>query len=326
MRSGKPGRDFDIGPIASLDGFYRYTLWFLRPEPPVNLTLLRAFHLVAQAGSFTGAARAGAVSQPTLSAQVRALEASYGVSLLNRHSRKITLTPMGQSLMAITTRLFAAEDEARALLAGARNLTRGLLRITADSPTHVMPLLARLKQRHEGLTFSLSTGNSSDVIQNILNFEADVGVTAKQTSDPRIFSRAIRKDKLVVFIPKRHRWAHRRAIMLGALGECDIVLRERGSVTREVFEARLAEKGVKPRKLIEVQTREAVREAVLAGFGVGVVFESELGRDQQTHSLAVEDADLVVTEYLICLEERRGLPLVRSFLEAAESLLGEAPA
>jgi DNA-binding transcriptional LysR family regulator len=189
-----------------------------------------------------------------------------------------------------------------------------------------MPLLALLKQRHAGLTFSLSTGNSSDVIQNIVSFAADVGVTAKQTSDPRIYSRAIRKDKLVVFVPKRHRWAHRRTLMLDELGACDIVLRERGSVTREVFEARLAENGVKPGKLMEVQTREAVREAVLAGFGVGIVFESELGRDPQTHPLAVKDADLVVTEYLICLEERRGLPLVRSFLEAADALLRQAPA
>jgi DNA-binding transcriptional LysR family regulator len=84
-----------------------------------------------------------------------------------------------------------------------------------------------------------------------------------------------------------------------------------------VFEARLAEAGVKPRRLIEVETREAVREAVSAGFGVGIIFESELGHDPTVRPIVVEDADLTVREYAVCLEERRRQPLLRSFLDAA---------
>ncbi|HEY5300224.1 MAG TPA: LysR substrate-binding domain-containing protein [Acetobacteraceae bacterium] len=289
----------------------------------MNLTLLRAFHLVAHAGGFTQAARTGAASQPTLSAQVRALEASFGVTLFNRYGRGIALTPLGQSVFAITTRLFAAEDEARALLAGERLLTRGQLRVVADSPTHVMPLLALLRRRHAGLTFTLRVGNSSEVIHRVLDFEADVGVTARQTSDPRIFSQALRQDRLVLFVPTRHPWARRSGAAMAELEEHDLVIRERGSITREVFEAHLAEHGVRPRRLIEVQTREAVREAVIAGFGVGIVFESELGDDAQTRAVIVRDADLLVTEYLICLEERRGLPLVRGFLDAAAEIRGD---
>jgi len=286
----------------------------------MNLTLLRAFHLVAQAGGFTQAARTGAASQPTLSAQVRTLEASYGVALINRYGRGITLTPVGQSLFTITAKLFSAEDEATALLAGERVLTRGQLRVVADSPTHVMPLLAMLKQRHEGLTFTLRVGNSSEVIHKVLDFEADVGVTARQTSDPRIFSQVLRQDRLVLFVSARHVWARRSRVSITELQSHDLVIRERGSVTREVFEARLVERGVRPRRLIEVQTREAVREAVLAGFGIGIVFESELGDDRQTHPISVGDADLLVTEYLICLEERRTLPLVRGVLDAATAV------
>jgi len=281
-------------------------------------TLLRAFHLVAQAGSFTRAARAGGVSQPTLSAQVRALEAAHGVSLFNRHGRKVTLTPLGQNLLAITTRLFAAEDEASALLAGARTLTRGHLRIAADSATHVMPLLATLRQRHGGLTFSLRIGNSSDVIELVLGYEADIGVTAKPTSDPRLHSIPIRIDRLVLFVPAAHPWAGQRRIGIRLLQGADLVIRERGSITREVFEARLAEAGIRPRTLVEVQTREAVREAVVAGFGIGIVFASELGEDPTLRPVEVTDADLTVAEYMICREDRRRLPLVRSLLDLAQ--------
>lgn len=285
----------------------------------MNLTLLRAFHQVAQAGSFTGAARAGAASQPTLSSQVRALEAGSGAALFNRSGHTISLTPLGHSLLALTTRLFAAEEEAQALLAGTLTLTRGQLRIAADSPTHVMPPLSELKRWYEGVTFTLRIGNSAEVIHRVLDFEADVGVTAKQTSDPRLYCRKLRSDRLVLFVPVHHPWARRRSVAIAEVANRDLVIRERGSITREVFEDRLAEHGVRPRHLVEVQTREAVREAVIAGFGIGIVFSTELGQDFQTRPIAVRDADLLVTEYVICLEERRGLPLVRGFLQAVEA-------
>jgi aminoethylphosphonate catabolism LysR family transcriptional regulator len=281
----------------------------------MSLTSLKAFHLVAQAGGFTKAARAGRVSQPTISAQVRMLEEEHGVRLFDRRGRSVSLTPLGQSLCAITTRLFAAEEEADGLLAGSKTLTRGHLRVAADSASHVMPLLAKLKRRHAGLTFSLRIGNSSDVLGQILDYSADVAVTAKQTSDPRIHSILLRTDRLVVFVPAAHRWARRRHIGLGDLEGAELVIRERGSITREVFETRLAEAGVRPGALVEVQTREAVREAVASGFGIGIIFDSEFGQDPACRKLAVMGADLSVAEYVICLEERRRIPLVRSFLD-----------
>jgi len=96
----------------------------------------------------------------------------------------------------------------------------------------------------------------------------------------------------------------------------DIVLRERGSVTHEVFEGRLAEAGIRPGGLLEVQSREAVREAVGAGFGLGIVFDAEFRSGEGLRKVAITDADLAVAEYAVCLEERRRIPLVRGFLDA----------
>jgi LysR family transcriptional regulator, low CO2-responsive transcriptional regulator len=97
-------------------------------------------------------------------------------------------------------------------------------------------------------------------------------------------------------------------------------VRERGSITREVFEQRLAQTATAAGSLIEVQTREAVREAVAAGFGVGVVFDSEFGNDVRFHAIEVSDADLSVGEYVVCLQERRRLAVVRAFLDAAREM------
>ncbi|HET7679560.1 MAG TPA: LysR substrate-binding domain-containing protein [Xanthobacteraceae bacterium] len=281
------------------------------------MTQLRAFHLVADAGSFSLAARTAGLSQPTLSAQVRALEASYAVDLFDRRGRGVRMTPTGQSLFALTTRLVAAEEEARALLTGGRALTRGHLRVSADSAYHVMPILAELKRLHAGLTFTLKIDNSAAVLDHLTEHGADIAVMAKMTSDPRIYSMKLREDRLIVFVPQGHAWSRRRQIRMSELAGRDIVVRERGSITREVFEARLAQAGVVSGSLIEVQTREGVREAVAAGFGVGVVFDSEFGTEARFHAIEVSDSDLTVGEYVACLQERRRLPVVRAFLNVA---------
>jgi aminoethylphosphonate catabolism LysR family transcriptional regulator len=282
----------------------------------MSTSLLRAFHLVAEVQSFTAAAREAGLSQPTLSAQVKKLEARHGVSLFNRRGRRLELTPMGQDLFQVTARLFAAQAEAEALLAGAATLRRGHLRIAADSATHVMPLLAQLKRHHGSVTFSLRIANSAEVMAAVLAYDADIGVAARRSSDPRLFSLALRQDHLVVFVPHGHAWSRRKRISVSEIDGRDVVIREPGSVTREVFETQLAEADVKPAALIEVQSREAVREAVLAGFGLGVVFHSEQGADRGIHTLEVDGVDLTVAEYVICLAENRRLPLVRAFIAA----------
>jgi aminoethylphosphonate catabolism LysR family transcriptional regulator len=286
----------------------------------VTYSGLAAFHAVAEAESFTGAARARNVSQPTLSAQVRALEDAYGVRLFDRIGRQIRLTPLGQNLFVITARLFAAEDEAQDLLAGTRTLQRGHLRIAADSPTHVMTALAHMRQKYPGLTFSLTIGNSSEVVDQIMDFAADVAITARQNSDPRLHTVKLRADRLVAFVGTGHAFAKRRSIPIEAFAGQDIVLRERGSITREVFESRLSESGVKPANLLEVQSREAVREAVTAGFGIGVVFNAEFFDDAKLNKLEVTGAGLAVAEYAACRAERRRIPLVRSFFETVQDL------
>lgn len=281
---------------------------------------LRAFHLVAESGSFSAAARDSGLSQPNLSGQVTALEKAYGVRLFDRRGRQVVPTETGRQLQGITARIFSAQDEAQALLAGEQTLTRGHLRIAADSAHHVVPIMAALKKRAGSLTFALSIDNSAVVLERLLRHEADVAVMAKSVSDPRLHSTRLRSDRIVLFVPRSHVLAKRNRVPLAALAEQELVLRERGSITREVLEQAMASAGIQPRSIVEVQTREGVREAVAAGFGIGAVFLSELGEDRRFHPVAVSDTDLAVAEYAVCLAERRRVALVRAFMDEAGRL------
>lgn len=282
---------------------------------------LKAFHAVALAGSFTRAAAAIGLSQPTLSSQVALLEATHSVSLFDRKRRGVTLTPTGKRLLDVTSRIFAAEEEALDLLRGARSIQTGHLRIAADNASHVMPVLARLRAANPGITFSMSIDNSTNILQRLLDYEADLGVMARLTTDPRIFSLQLKRDRLILFVPFDHPLAARGSVAIAELQGVDIVIREPGSVTREVFEASLTRGGIRPGRLIEVQSREAVRETVAAGFGIGVIFESELGSDPAFLPVVVRDADLGVAEYVACLENRRRIANIKGFLDIVQELV-----
>jgi DNA-binding transcriptional LysR family regulator len=114
--------------------------------------------------------------------------------------------------------------------------------------------------------------------------------------------------------------ARRKSVRIADLAGRDLVVREMGSITREVVEGRLARERIATGQVFDVATREAVREAVAAGFGVGVVFASEAGRDERLRALAIIDVDVAVAEYAICRIERRKLGLVARFLDTAQQL------
>ncbi len=286
----------------------------------MNLTHVLAFHRVATAGSFTIASRLAGVSQPTLSAQVRSLEQSAGVALFERGGRGVRLTAAGEQLFAATRKLAEAMDEVSRLLATSRSPSRGHLRIAADSAVHVLPVLAELKKSAASLSFSLHIDNSAAVIARVISGTADIGIMARPTDNPRLFSTMIRQDRLVLLVSRKDPLAHRKRVRLTDLAGRDLVVRERGSITREVAEARLAAAGIRTGQVFDVGTREAVAEAVAAGFGVGLAFASEVGRDPRLVAIRIQDADVAVAEYAICLLERRSLGSVAKFLETAHQL------
>ncbi len=281
----------------------------------MNYSHLRAFHAVASQGSFTKAATALHVTQPTISDQVKALEQRYNVILFERRGHHITLTSVAQALLEITQRQFSLEAEAEQLLTAAKGLAQGLLRVSADAPYHVVPLLGRFNRLHPGIRLTLDFGNSTKVLDALFERHTDIAVLPNIGHDHRLFSTLIRRDKLVAFVPKGHEWAGKRSLPLVALAEQRLVLREHGSTTRAVFEHALQQSGITMGPVMEIGSREGVREAVAAGLGIGIVGATEFGNDRRLHAINLQGNGLEVTEYAACLDERRMIRTINAFFE-----------
>jgi aminoethylphosphonate catabolism LysR family transcriptional regulator len=286
-------------------------------QEPMSITQLKAFHIVAQSGGFSQAARDMATSQSTLSAHVRDLEAVSGVNLLERKPRGVSLSQQGERLFEITARLFQAENEATAFLRGEAGAAGGHLRVAADGPILPLPILSRLKAQRPKLTFSLSVDNSARVVEQIIDYRADVAITARAPDDPRLYGIKFLSMRLGLCVPVAHPLAQRQSVSVTELEGVSFVMRERGSRTREIFEKNLSAHGITIQQVVEISSREGVREAIANGVGCGVVADLEFGHDARLSFVPLHDASELIDEYAICLAERRHLPLLRSFIEEA---------
>lgn len=291
----------------------------------MKYTQLRSFHHVAQTGSFTAAAKALNISQPTVTEQVRDLEATYKVELFIRYKRKVHLTAVGRSLFEITLRLFGVVGETEAFLKAAHDHGAGHLRISSVMPFFILRALNVFRDQHPMVKLSVSAGNSADILRSLLTYDADVGILSDHDPDPRLYTRVHNSHSIVAIVSPGHPWAARTTIRTKDLEGQQMVIREFGSNTRRIFEATLAEKGVTPKVMMEIEGGPSVLEAVAAGHGIGVYGLLSLPEGHRLKVLHFEDADMMLNRYLACLRERREESLVRAFFDAADSDEGRKP-
>lgn len=281
----------------------------------MRLTQLRSFHAVATEGSFTRAAQALHVSQPTVTTQVKQLEELYQVELFHRTGRRIRPTEIGERLLQLSRQIFGLEHEAVQVLRDAGELRSGHLRVAAVGPSHVTKMLAAFNQRYPDINISVGTGNSEDVLTRLLDYSADVGVLAQVLKDKRFVSVPYSEHPIVIFCNANHRFARRRSIRTAELQGEKLILREQGSTTRKAIESALKTAGVQPTVVMEVASREIIREAVLQGLGVAAVSEVEYVPGAGLHAVRISDAQIKTYAHVVCLAERRDMRLIRAFFE-----------
>ncbi len=282
---------------------------------------LRAFHHVALHGGFTRAAEELHVTQPAISDQIRKLEEEYDVLLFKRNKRLVALTAAGRDLLVVTRRLFDAEQQALELLSESRAMRAGNLRIVADSASHLLHIFAEFRVRYPGVRISVRSGNTQSVVEALQSYEADLGVLGEVPEGSAFEHVRLNATPITAFVAVTHALAGRKSLTFQELAEWPLVLREPGSKTRTKLEEAALRVGVTLTAVIEAEGREAVREIVASGAGIGFVSLAEFGADARLVAVPIEGAEaMVMEEALISLKERRGGTLVRAFLETARGM------
>lgn len=284
---------------------------------------LRAFHYVAITGGFSRAAEALFLTQPAISDQVRKLEEEYEVLLFNRHKKQVTLTRPGERLLEITHRMFDTEQQAHDLLSESRALRAGTLRIVADAAHHLLHIMAIFRQKYPGVQVTIRAGNTDTVISSLFAYEAEIGVLGEIPEARDFDVLKLNSSPIIAFVAASHPLAGERKLPLSDLARHPLVLRERGSKTRFKLEKLAADLRVELKPSIEAEGREAVREIVASGAGVGFVSRAEFGSDARLHPIEIDAPPVLMDEALICLSERASGKLVKAFFEVARGLASD---
>jgi len=134
-------------------------------------------------------------------------------------------------------------------------------------------MLARFNQRFPGILVRVDVGNSQTVLNALRDYRIDVAVVAQVSHDVRFHSVACGRDPIVIVVNRKHRFAKRRSIAVDELQGERMIVREEGSTTRKALDDALHRAGVLPDVVMEIGSREAIREAVIKGVGIAAVSE-----------------------------------------------------
>lgn len=282
---------------------------------------LKAFYMVARLGSVTQAAKKLGLSQPTVTTQIRQLESRYSVELFYRGGRRLTVSDEGARLLPLVKGLLQQEADIEFHLRNCGQV-QGALRIGATAPYYVLDLVKAFRERLPQIEVSVEIGNSQDVLEALEEYRVDLAASSQLVDDARLTRLVLGTDPLVLAVHKHHPLAtHTRVPPSALAGQC-LLMRENGSTTRTLTETYLAQHQVSPGMLLEIGSRESIREAVLRNIGVSLIARQEVPVTPDLRIIAVDGAP-EIAEYLYCLKDRRQARLPAAFLEVArESIPG----
>ncbi|NBN64625.1 LysR substrate-binding domain-containing protein [Pannonibacter tanglangensis] len=286
---------------------------------------LRAFHAIASEGGVGRAARRLAVTQPTLSQHIKALEDRFGVALFEREGRRLRLTPIGERLYKMTSQLMTSWDEIENLLNQNNSVNSGRLRIGSDAPMHAVELLQRYKERYPNIDVSIRIQPGGAVLEQLEAANMDVAILVTPPAGGDFYLQPLNTEPLMAVVPAQHPIAAEGAVSLARLAAETMILREKRSMTRAAIEAELQARGLAPRAILEISSREAIREAIARGLGVTLMVTSDCVPDPRLANvpLDIDDRTTHLTEYVVTRQDRRRTPIIREFLDIALAYAGE---
>jgi len=284
----------------------------------LTLRQLDILEAVARCGSFSRASAELHLTQPAVSMQVKQLESALGLPLFEHMGKRIQLTAAGeetlQAARAIHRELLNLEHS----LASLQGLQGGSLMISAASTASYFTarLMALFRERHPEVRVSLNVVNRETLLKHLADNSIDLALMGQPPEGHDLSAQPFMDNPLVVIAAPNHPLASERNISLARLVEEPYVGREPGSGTRTAVEKVFAEAGLVLTAAMEMNKNEAIKQAVEAGLGLGVVSLHTVQSELAAHSLITLDVQgfpLHRQWYLVHRQGKRPSPAARAF-------------
>jgi len=289
-----------------------------------NLNNLRAFFLAASEKNITRAAERLCVTQPAVTMQIKSLEHTLGMKLIQKYGKDFQLTEVGDTLFVYVKKIFKIVDEMEYALESYRETTQGSLKLgtTHSFARHFMPdLVHRFQEQFPGVKVFLKEGNSQDILDGVLSFKYDLGVIGRLPYDKKLNFIPYTRPEFLLVTPPGHRFRENKEISLGDLNNEPLIIQEKGSGARHAFLSLLRSHGVNPSVHVEAGSVEFIKEYVMHGEGIAFLYKAEVEQEMNRgllHGLRIKEGPLYLQTDVIFHKNTELSPASQAFLRLTE--------
>lgn len=288
----------------------------------MHLTLrqIEVFNAVARHQNYTRAAEQLHLSQPAVSMQIRQLEEGIGLPLFEQVGKQMHLTDAGEQMYIYGREIAGLLDEAEIVFEAIKGVKHGNLTISvATTASHFATrLLAEFSKQHEDITISLDVTNREALRKQLEHNEPDLVIMGQPPEGVDVEAAAFMENPLVMIAPANHVLIGQKKIPLSHFANESFVVREPGSGTRGATQRFFDEHGVRFNTGIEMTSNEAIKQAVEAGLGLGIVSIHTLELELETgwlNILDVQDFPIIRHWYVLQRKGKRLSPAAQAFKE-----------
>jgi DNA-binding transcriptional LysR family regulator len=287
----------------------------------LNLNQLKIFYISGRKQSFSAAAEELLLTQPAVTMQVRQLEDYFNLKLFHRHGKGIELTEAGRILFRHAQKIFDRAALAERAIWEFKDMETGTLKIgtTKTYAKHLMPaMISAFQERYPGIHVILSEGSSAEIASSLIVQKNEVGLIAKSSYPPQLKVISYRREELVLILGRNHPLTRLRKISFKELGREPLILREKGSGTRDIILEKYREARIKPPILTEADNVDFIKELVETGKGISFVVESALREELKRRSLKTRtlvEGPIFLNVDIVYLKNRSLSPSAQAFLK-----------
>lgn len=284
--------------------------------PKLSYAQLRAFNAVAKEGSFSAAARRLGLSQPAVTAQIKAIEQSYGVFLFERTGEGARMTPLAKTLFQETRELSVIEEVATDILSASSALKSGELNVMCGAPNPAMALISEFRRRYPGVRINASFGNWHQVTTALYEQRCDAIILTGVPEDETLNRVAYMEQRAIALVPSDHPLARRgKPVSLHELTDQPLIFRTEHSLTQNALQKALKTSNLEIEPALRLGEREAVYEAVLQGVGIGFMFELAVTRDDPgVTRVPIVELNEHYVEHVACLSRNMRRRAIRALM------------
>jgi LysR family transcriptional regulator, low CO2-responsive transcriptional regulator len=283
-----------------------------------TLRQLKVFEAVARQLSFSRAAEELHLTQPAVSTQVRKLEEHAGIALFEQFGKKIYLTPAGAELLDISRGIIAQFELAESAMTQFKGVSGGKLNVAVISAgDYFFPrLLVEFIGRHQGVVLNFTVHNREELLSHMAANLTDLAIMVRPPFEPEMLAEPFAPHPYVIVAPPNHALVGESAVRIERLLREPFVAREKGSDTWQSMQEAFGPHIDRLHLAMQIKSTETIKQAVMAGLGLGFLSAHTIAQELRSGSLKVLDVrgfPLMLNWFVVQRRHKRLPPVAQAF-------------